>query len=270
MYKSKLWISLIFLLLWEAANSEISASPLKKTRILKNRGNTTYFGEINITTFPSCAYTNCITSDQLSPARLGCIEPELTASCLCDQAPTPLSCSPEGPSDQDNCWPDLEDWFAGACNGSVPQVDPATMPACIQDCVFTYLRNEGCAAATRNCFCILPAAPVVKAAADCWSANCSRKKVPSFSPESWHDDICDLGNTTEYDQSGYDAYLTKVHRVRLSMAILVGMISVVLVTVGICLCSNGPDGDEVAGGVALMFAAIALVLLIIVPVYTAM
>jgi hypothetical protein len=267
MYKSKLWLRLTFLLLWETANSEM---PPKEARILKKRGNTTYFGEIDITTFPSCAYTNCITSNQLSPARLGCVEPELTTSCLCSQAPTPLACSPEGPSDEDNCWSDLEDWFAGACNGSVPQVEAATMPECIQDCVFTFVRNEGCPAATRNCFCILPATPIVKAGTDCWSANCSRKKVPSFEPSSWHDDICDLGSAVDYDQSGYDEYLTKVRRVRLSMAILVGMISVILVTAAICLCTSSDESESAAGGAALMFVAVALVLLIIVPVYTAM
>jgi hypothetical protein len=270
MYKSKLWLRLTFFLLWDAANSEM---PPKEARILKERRNTTYLGEINITNFPSCAYTSCITSDQLSPAQLGCIEPNLTTSCLCSQAPTPLACFPEGPSDQDNCWPTLEDWFAGACDDSVPQIEPATMPECIQDCVFTFLRNKGCGpATTRNCFCILPATPVVKAAADCWSANCSRKKVPSFEPDSWHNYICALGSTADYDQSGYDGYLTKVHRVQLSMAILVTIFSVILVTVAICLCVDGDDGDSgsVAGGVAVVFFAVAVVLLIIVPVYNAM
>jgi membrane protein YdbS with pleckstrin-like domain len=94
--------------------------------------------------------------------------------------------------------------------------------------------------------------------------------VPSFSPASWRADICDLGSTADYDQSGYDGYLTKVHRVRLAMAILVGMISVVMVTIAIYLCAADDDGDNVPGAVALVFVAIALVLLIIVPVYTAM
>jgi len=94
--------------------------------------------------------------------------------------------------------------------------------------------------------------------------------VPSFEPSSWHDDICDLGSAVDYDQSGYDEYLTKVRRVRLSMAILVGMISVILVTAAICLCTSSDESESAAGGAALMFVAVALVLLIIVPVYTAM
>jgi hypothetical protein len=73
------------------------------------RQNSSFFGEINITDFPTCAYTNCITSDQLDPSRLGCVEPELTPDCLCSRVLTLLSRSPEGPSDQDNCWSDLED-----------------------------------------------------------------------------------------------------------------------------------------------------------------
>lgn len=199
MYNFDLWLKLALLLLLGAVNSEQSSAPIKKYRLLKERGNKTYFGQVDITNFPSCAYTSCIASNQLSPARLGCTEPELTTSCLCNKAPTPLSCSPEGPSDQDNCWFELEDWFAGACNGSVPLVDPETLPECSRNCVLTLLKNEGYPVATRNCFCILPRVPVLKAATDCWAANCSKKKVPSFAPATWHDNICALGDTARYD-----------------------------------------------------------------------
>lgn len=236
--------------------------------MLKGR-NSSYFGEINISNFPECAYTSCITSDQLSPSRLGCVEPELTTDCFCCKAPTPLSCSPEGPSDQDNCWASLEDWFAGVCNGSVALIDASTMPECIQDCVFNFLKTEGCATQTRNCFCIIPRNPIVQAATACYAANCTKKKASSFSPAEWHDNICNLGETPAYDQGGYDSYVTMVHRVRLSMAILVGLISTVLMVTGIGVLVVG-DEDDNAGGVACIVIAIALVLLIIVPVYTAL
>jgi len=273
MYNSKLWIGATFYLLGRVVNSKGLISAAEDTQILRVRGNTTYLGEVNITGFPLCAYTNCITSDQLLPSRLGCVEPELTTSCFCTQAVTPLSCAPGGPSDESNCWFELEDWFAGACNKSVPLIDPTTLPECARDCVLTFLINEGCASTTRNCFCILPRAPIVQAATNCWAANCSKKKVPPFSPSSWHDNICSLGNTTVYDQSGYDGYLRMVHRVRLAMAILVGLIASVSMVFGVCFCigehKEGEKDGDVTRGTALQIFAIALVLLIIVPVYTA-
>jgi hypothetical protein len=269
MDKSKSGAILTFLLFCGTAFSESLSSSFKGSRMLK-RQNSSFFGEINIADFPKCAYTNCITSDQLDPSRLGCVEPELTPDCLCSQAPTPLSCSPEGPSDQDNCWYLLEDWFAGTCNRSVPLIDRATMPECIQDCVLNFLGTEGCHAPTRNCFCILPRAPLIQAATSCYSANCTKKKESSFSPLSWHDNICDEGSTADYDQAGYDGHLSMVHSVRVSMAVIVGITSVVLVVIGICLCASD-DSDGVAPiGAGLIFVAIALVLLIIVPVYTAL
>lgn len=96
-----------------------------------------------------------------------------------------------------------------------------------------------------------------------------KKRASSFSPAEWHDNICNLGETPAYDQSGYDSYVTMVHRVRLSMAILVGLISIVLTVIGIGVLCDG-DIDDKAGGVACIVIAIALVLLIIVPVYTAL
>jgi len=98
------------------------------------------------------------------------------------------------------------------------------MPECIQDCVLNFLRTEGCPAPTKNLFCILPRAPIIQAATSCYSANCTKES--SFSPSSWHDDICDLGSTSDYDQAGYDEYLSMVHAVRVSMAIIVGIIRV--------------------------------------------
>jgi len=270
MDRSKSVVILTFLLFCGTAFSESLLSSIKGSSMLK-RQNSSFFGEINITDFPKCAYTNCITSDQLSPSRLGCVEPELTLDCLCSQALTPLSCSPEGPSDQDNCWSDLEDWFAGTCNRSVPLIDRATMPECIQDCVLDFFTTEGCPALTRNCFCILPRAPIIQAATSCYSANCTKKKQSSFSPSSWHDDICDSGSTLDYDQAGYNGYVSMVHGVRVSMAIIVGIISVGLVVIGICLCAMSDDSrDRAPIGAGLILFAIALVLLIIVPVYTAL
>src|SRR5205814_2624922 len=76
---------------------------------------------VNLTDFPQCAAVNCVKSDALSPSRLGCTEQTLTTSCLCETAVKPLACSPSGPSDQDSCWYNLENWFAGVCGGIVPK-----------------------------------------------------------------------------------------------------------------------------------------------------
>jgi hypothetical protein len=71
-----------------------------------------------------------------------------------------------------------------------------------------------------------------------------------------------LGSTPDYDQEGYDEYISMVQGVRISMAVIVGIIAVTLMGIGIYLA------DPLGAG--LIFVAIALVLLIIVPVYTAL
>jgi hypothetical protein len=166
-----------------------SAPTIQKARLLKAR-NSTFYGQVNITGFPPCAVANCITSNQLSPSRIGCVASTLTTDCLCNNASTPLACAPSGPSDQDNCWCDLEDWFAGVCQGSVALIELATVPQCMQSCVSDYLAEQGCHTQTRNCFCILPRQPLIDATASCLSQNCLKKMQSSFSPTTWHDNTC--------------------------------------------------------------------------------
>jgi hypothetical protein len=88
----------------------------------------------------------------------------------------------------------------------------------------------------------------------------------SFSPGEWHDNICDLGETFDYDQASYDKYVTMVHDVRLSMSIILGIICTGLVIAGIALSSH----DDKGMGVGLIIFACLLILLIIVPIYTAL
>ena len=177
--------------------------------------------EVNISNFPRCATANCITSQQFSPSRLGCIEETLDTECFCKEAPTPLSCAPSGPSDENNCWYEMEDWFAGVCNGSVAQVNGATVPECTRTCIFAALSTLGCRSPTRNCFCILSRQPVIDAAKSCLSHNCARKMRSSFSPESWRDTICKLGEVDVYDQARYDRYIRKVHDTRIAVPVVV-------------------------------------------------
>ena len=73
-----------------------SAPAPREARLLQAR-NSTFDGQVNVTGFPTCAYANCITSDQLSPSRLGCVAAELTTDCLCNNASTPLARRSVGP-----------------------------------------------------------------------------------------------------------------------------------------------------------------------------
>ena len=106
----------------------------------------------------------------------------------------------------------------------------------------------------------------------------------SFSPGMWHDNICNLGHTPEYDQSAYDGYITMVHDVRLAMAIIVALIDLVVVVFAFLCRSRREsyylrdrlDRDSTrshtwsVGGFLLLGLAGALTLLIIVPVYVAL
>jgi hypothetical protein len=244
-----------------------SALPPQEARLLEAR-NSTFYGQVNITGFPACAVANCITSDQLSPSRLGCIAPELTTDCLCINASTPLACAPSGPSDQDNCWYYLENWFAGVCQGSVALIEPATMPQCIQSCVLDYLVEQGCPTQTRNCFCILPRQPLLDATVSCLSQNCLKKLQSSFSPTTWHDNTCLLGHTDDYDQAAYDKYANMVYDLRVAMSVILGIGCSIMIIIGIGRLVGYGDIEE--KGCWLIVIAILLLLIILIPIYTAL
>ncbi|KAK0613583.1 hypothetical protein B0T14DRAFT_499040 [Immersiella caudata] len=162
--------------------------------------------------FPECAAANCITSRQLSPSRLGCLEANLTTDCFCSTAVTPLACAPSGPSDEDNCWFELEDWFAGVCGKAgrtAPVIAASGVPACIHDCVFFWLASQGCRTRTRNCFCALPRRVTVDAAEGCLSRNCSSSEQNTFKPAVWRDTICTLGPADASGGEHHDSKLPK-------------------------------------------------------------
>lgn len=229
--------------------------------------NETLYGEIDVTNFPSCAVANCITSNQLSPSRLGCVAPQLTTDCLCHNASTPLACAPSGPSDQDNCWYELEDWFAGACQGSVPLLDSKSMPDCIESCVLSYISTAGCATHTRNCFCIIPRQPLVDAVSSCLSQNCLKKMQSSFSPAPWRDEICKLGQTGDYNQDSYDSYGKMVHDTRIAVPVVLGILTFIALIVSIVIAI---DEDEPFAFVITMIICAILLIVIIVPIYLAL
>ena len=220
---------------------------------------------VNITNFPQCGYPNCVTSDQLTPSHLGCTTPQLTVGCLCSEAPTPLSCYGSGPSDQNNCWYELEDWFSGACGGMVPVIQANTLPECVQKCVFDYLSTSGCKSDTRNCFCALATAPTVTAVGNCYNQNCTSKMAYSFSAASWQDDTCKLGQAATYDQASYDAYVKKVHDTRIGVTVISVLFFFVIVVWGCSVAER-----ESGAGASIIAVACVILLIILVPVYTAL
>lgn len=253
----------------------VSCSPLHLERqpfpTLRPRGNneTNSYGEVNITAFPSCARASCIISQQFSPSRIGCNSAELTTDCLCHKAPAPLSCSPSGPSDENNCWYQLEDWFSGACGGNVTMVDPATIPECAQKCVFIALSGMGCRNPSRNCLCILDPQPVVDAAGSCVAQNCAKnmKMQPPFSAASWRDDICKVGQAAAFDQAAYNAYAKMVRDTRIAVPVVVVVIGAVAISTAACVLA---EGQRKLAPTITMFLAVVVCLSIVLPVQFAL
>lgn len=217
---------------------------------------------VNLTDFPKCATVNCITSDALSPSRLGCVEKTLTMTCLCKTAVKPLSCSPSGPSDQENCWYSLENWFAGVCNNEVPIVSFNSLPPCASDCGTDYVIKAGCTALTRNCFCELAVKPLIEKVTSCLS-NCPKHMVSDFSVETWHELICEQGVAPKFDIKPYERYKKHVNGVRGGLTFLVVIID--LCAIGGVAAAIGEYGNGWA-----VFIAVTVIIInvaILVPIY---
>jgi hypothetical protein len=150
----------------------------------------------------------------------------------------------------------------------VALVKSATMPQCIQSCVLGYLVQQGCATQTRNCFCILPRQPLLEATASCLSQDCLKKMQSSFSPTTWDDHICQFGQTDDYDQASYDQYAEMVHNVRIAMSVILALVCTILILMGCGLISDEEQAPK--AGLSLIIIAIILLLVILVPIYTAL
>ena len=230
--------------------------------------NATYYGSVNITGFPQCAYANCITSNQFSPSKLGCLDATLTTNCLCSKAATPLACSPKRPNDEDNCWWELEDWFKGICGSNIYTVSEKTLPPCMHTCTFTTLVDAGCHTFSRNCLCILDEQTIVNSLNACMAKNCklSHRMIPEFSPADWRDSICKLATVPDYDMAAFDRYDKKVHDTRIGLDVLCGIVFVVFAGIGIGMlqcASNFFIGCFLVG-------AVVGPIIILVPIYKAM
>jgi hypothetical protein len=218
---------------------------------------------IGFKSLPDCAKPYCNVSAALSPSRLGCIEQTLTKACLCEKAVTPLACVPTGPSSEDNCWYDSENWLAGQCDKKVPVVPKTSMPACVQDCAINWMRKKGCRTDSRNCFCKLEGKELVAAVEQCKKASCMRHMSPGFDVAFWRDQVCAQGDTNKYNEDAYKAREKMVRTVRIVVPIFV-----VLVALGSIIVGNlSDDGED--GALCGAVVGAVLILCIIPPLFVA-
>lgn len=216
---------------------------------------------INFQNFPQCARPYCNETASLSPSRLGCIEVNLTQKCLCETAVAPLACVPSGPSSEDNCWYDVEDWLAGQCNGSVAVVPKQSMPSCLQDCAVNWLRKKGCRTDTRNCFCKLDNNEVIGAVDNCKRDGCMKHMSPSFDVTSWRDQVCAQGKVDTYDEGAYRAREKQVRDIRIGVPVAIGIVGLGLLIAAACT-----DSSFIPGVLVLI---VVLILCIIPPIFVA-
>ena len=172
-------------------------------------------GDIDISDFPACARTLCVTSGQFSPSRLGCISGSLDRDCLCEQAPSPLECAATFPRDDENCWYDLEDWLSATCNGTLRVLNLSAMPACMERCTAANLGVLGCRSLTQACFCSLTEEDIAKAVEPCFThVECGADGLSeeelkdAFDPKDWRHSECNVAGQRNLTLDG-DARIAK-------------------------------------------------------------
>jgi len=224
--------------------------------------------ELNNTSFPICGYPQCVKSGAITPARLGCSGSVLDSKCLCNQTLSPLACAPRGPSDEDNCWFEIEDWLNGFCP-SVKVLDPNMMPDYLADCSLAHFVDQGCSATNGsvsvNCLCTLKRDAVTMRMRDCQTSGCWHKLSPGFSPDAMLDSTCVTGVGESYDQKGYTDYVTKVKNVRRAMLILLPIfVFLFAACIGIfVLDDDGSLGDGFCVFLTIFFLGLAMLYLAI-------
>lgn len=188
---------------------------------------------VSLEHFPTCGKTNCVTSGLLDPPRLGCSSTNLTTHCLCDEAVAPLTCAPLGPSDDNNCWFELQQWFSNVC----PQVkilDPRDMPNCVSKCALDAVVGQHCPAdattgtVTINCFCKLKDQAVINAVEACKRGSCPKHFRPAFNVTAWRENLCRQGFTSNYNQKAYDKYIQIANWIHLGTPIAVPIVAFIL------------------------------------------
>lgn len=234
--------------------------------------------DVNTSTAPQCILADCVASDAFSMSCLGCTDNSLTTNCFCYEAVTPLRCVSVGPSDENNCWAQAEDWMLGICGGA-NYVDPLTMPHCVAGCFLAYLASLGCAlsngTATRNCFCKVAQLDTkleLQTKMDqCQNAGCWKKMSPAFSYEPWKDSVCTLGDELKYDQNAYNKHVAAVKKGRTAALVLVPLFGAVIAAVIVAVGDLADPGDGFFLWCFLTFLVAGLLyVLILVPLYVAL
>lgn len=246
----------------------VEGSNIRPSRLARDsRGHSELFRreDVDFDALPECAKPHCNASDSMSPSRLGCVGPTLTKSCLCDEAVTPLACVPDGPSSEDNCWYNVEDWFAGVCNNSIPRVAQNTMPECMADCATNWLRTKGCKTDTRNCFCKLDKTELVKSIEQCRKAGCMKHMKPVFEVAFWRENICSQGEADKYDEVGYQKRKKMVRNVQIVVPIFLLIVLIPIVGFGVIAIRD----EDRRVGIPIIVGAFCVALLVLVPIYIA-
>lgn len=237
-------------------------------------GSPTLTALVNFSNFPECAKADCIVSQSFAASRLGCKTANVTVGCICDDALTPLNCVPSGPSDEDLCWSNSEDWMLNQC-GKANLIRRETIPKCMVECVSTYLVDAGCGPSngtvSRNCFCKLaqldtkldkPNLP--KVFEDCKKARCWKRMTPQFSYAEWKDGICTHGTVEKYNQRAYDGYVNTIKQTRIAIAVVIPIVAVIIS----CVCAIAAEDN--LGFVWFFPIAALLYVAILVPLYFAL
>lgn len=230
---------------------------------------------INVSTFPECGKADCVASQAFSASRLGCKSSTITVGCFCEDSLTPLNCLPAGPSDEDNCWSESEDWMLGTC-GKAILVDKDSLPECIVGCVSTHLVNLGCGptngTVSRNCFCKLAQLDAKlekpelwKKIEECKKNGCWQHMSPDFSYEEWKDSVCIHGIVEKYNQKAYNSYVKKIKQTRIAMAVVIPFIALFFAVIARYLV----DSREIGVLFFFIFTAV-LYIAILVPLYVAL
>lgn len=255
------------------STTAIAGRPREQNGYQNSPKNVARQDDMDLDSIPKCAQPYCNSTAAWSPSRLGCIGSTLTKDCFCKEAVTPLNCVPSGPSSEDNCWYDVEDWFAGQCSEEVALISTHSMPECLRDCALNWLHGEGCLTDTRNCFCKLDGRAVVTMADKCRSAGCAKHMLPKFDAAFWREQICSQGEIENYDDAAYRSRRKMVKNVQVVVPIFVGIIAVILAGIGFTLHRSAQDPvyrkRYRKQGSIFVLAAIALVLLIIPPIFVA-
>lgn len=254
--------ALYFLLPWTNLNVQAGSLNIPPSRrVISHRDSST--DTVNLTRIPQCAAATCLNGTALTPAKLGCDGTTLTKTCFCETAIAPLGCAPYGPSEEDHCFDDMEDWFTGICGQNASQLELNGLPSCAQSCAAKYILGMSCQALTRNCFCALNEDILNSSIGCCVTSNCPQDMVGEFSANVWRDVMCQYGATPDFDYGPWNSYITQRNRGIIGASVPLGLIGL------LCLWGSAVNlkNKEICGAISIMIAWCVFALPILIPIY---